>query len=753
MGFGNIMSAQTTRRHFLIGVASVSGGLAIGVRLASENSAHAQTQSALNSIPFNAWAKLSTDGTVTVIICQSEMGQGIATGLAQLVAEELDADWSKVVVEMAPADPIYRNTYLVKEALTGGYENFEPGMAAAAKEALLDFIARHIGQQVTGGSTSMRWLYQPMRQAGATMRMMLVQAAAMRWQVPTAQCTTDRGYVVHVASKRRLAYGDLVESAAGREPPEQVSLKSPKDFRLIGQSVPRLDIPAKVLGRAEFGIDIRRPNQVFAVITFAPTLGGKLQSVDDSTAKSMQGVIDVVAMDDAVVTIADTTWHARQAANALTISWDAGSNKNLNSLDVEQRMQASLSDDGKVAEEIGQPAEELARHNKYIEANYAVPYLAHATLEPMNCTVEITEAGVDIWTPTQAQETMAKVAAKIAKISDSKVRIHTTYLGGGFGRRAEVDMAAYAVRAAIAVRRPVQLLYSREEDMARDYYRPMAVAQLQAAVDESGLPRAWTHRIVSPSILSRVAPPVTWTGLDPTSVEGATKMPYAIPHRRIDYVLNKTPIPVGFWRSVGHSQNAFFKECFLDEVAEAGKLDPYVLRRTLLRDKPHHLFVLDQVAKMIDWSKPLPYRSGHGIALHESFGSIVACALQVAVSAKGELKIERAAMAVNCGRTINPNAVEAQMQGSLVFGLTAALYGEITVHGGQIEQKNFPDYPLLSLDQTPPIEVHIVPSESPPAGVGEPGVPPVAPALANAIFSAIGIRIRRLPIARHSLAA
>lgn len=740
------------RRQFLIGTLVAGGGLAVGVRLLADDS-EASPRGASGTATFNAWARIAADGEVTVVVCQSEMGQGVYTALAMLLAEELDADWSRVRVEAAPADAAYRNTFLIKEAVTGGYRGPEPGLVGSAKEAVLDLLARLAGQQVTGGSTSVRWLHEPLRQAGATMRALLIDAAAARWSVPAGECATEPGRVLHRPSGRALDYGALAEAAAAIKPPAKVELKSPQDFRLIGKSIPRLDTPAKVAGTARFGIDVRRPGQAFAAIAFAPTFGGTLKAFDEAAAKAVRGVIAVLPMEDALLCVADNSWRAMQGAAAANPQWEPGPNARLESAEIEKQLAVALGDDARVAEEYGEPIAELKRQPKHVEAHYAVPYLAHATMEPMNCTAEVSAAGVDVWLPTQAQENARKAAAAAAGVDDERVRIHTTFLGGGFGRRAEFDMVPYAVRAAKAVGRPVQLLYSREQDMRRDYYRPAAASELRAAIAPDGSPTAWTQRIVSPSILSRIVPPIAWTGLDETSVEGGTRLGYEIAHRRVDYVMDKTPVPVGFWRSVGHSQNAFFKECFLDEVAEAGGRDPYGLRRSLLVNRPRHLAVLDRAAEAADWGKPLARRQGRGIALHQSFGSIVACVMQVEVSETGAIRLRRATMAIDCGIVIHPDTVEAQMQGSLVFALTAALYGQITLVNGQVQQGNFDDYALLSLAETPEVAVHVLPSERPPGGVGEPGVPPVAPALVNAIFAATGKRIRSLPLARHDLSA
>lgn len=736
------------RRRFLVGSAALGGAFLLGFMLPGEARAGG------GAARFDAWLRIAGDGTVSVLLPQSEMGQGVHTALAMLIAEELEADWSRIRIEDVNGEAAYRNTFLVKEMLTGGGTDEDPSLLAGAQARLAGWIGRFAGQQVTGGSSSLRWLHLPLRQAGAAAREMLIAAAARRWAVPPGDCRAENGEVRHEASGRRLGFGDLAAEAATLPPPEHVDLKPPSAFRLIGKAVPRLDTHAKVTGRATFGIDTRLEDQLFAAIAFTPTFGGSLGGLDPAPALAMRGVEAVVRMKDAFAVVADNWWRARRALEALAPDWEPGPNAALDSAEIARLMLAQLGDSGKVAHEQGEAGRALQTGRRHVEAEYSVPYLAHATMEPMNCLARVGPDLVEVWAPTQAQDGARKAAAEAAGVAVDRVRLRTTYLGGGFGRRSESDFVTRAVSVAKAVPgRPVLLLYSREDDMRHDFYRPAAATRMMAAIGGDGLPQAWSQTIVCPSILARVFPPITWTGTDDTATEGAVKMPYAIANQRIEYVRDRTPVPVGFWRSVGHSQNAFFKECFIDEIARAAELDPLELRRRLLRREARHLAVLERAASMAGWGRPMPARRGQGLALHASFGSIVAQVAEVAVSARGEVRVERVCCAIDCGSVVNPDTIVAQMEGSIVFGLAAAMHGEITLAKGRVEQGNFPDYPLPGLADSPRIEVAIIASGARIGGVGEPGVPPTAPALVNAIFAATGKRLRALPVSRHDLAA
>jgi isoquinoline 1-oxidoreductase beta subunit len=740
-----IEQPQLNRRQVLAGAAA--GALVLGLQLTGRADAAGMTAPEAAKGTFNAWLRIAADDSVTIIVSQSEMGQGVYTALPMLVAEELECDWSKVTVEAAPPDDAYKNLYAVKDALSGSHAEELTG----AKDWVVTRFARILGEQFTGGSSSVRGGYLPLRQAGASAREMLRSAAATAWNVPVEECSADNGRIVHSKSGRSTTYGALASAAALLDRPDGVPLKPKQTWRLLGKPVPRLDIVAKVTGQAQFGIDVRLPDMLFAAVQACPVFGGKLKRFDKAAVMQMPGVKQVVGLDDAVAVVADSTWRAKQALAALPVTWDEGTAAGVSSDGILADFQAGFGESGSAVYKVGDAPAAMAAAARRISAEYRVPFLAHATMEPMNCTAWVTENSAEVWVPTQAQQRAQAAAAKAAGLSQSQVRIHTTLLGGGFGRRFETDSLIQAVTVAKAVAVPVQLLWSREEDMRHDFYRPAMVGRLEAGLHSDGMPVAWTHRIVGPSIMSRVYPPVTWMGPDSTSIEGAIELPYAIPNVRVSYVVRQTPVPVGFWRSVGHSHNAFIKESFLDEVAAAGGKDPVALRRALLELLPRDRAVLERAVSAAGWEKPLPPGSGRGVALHRSFGSIVAEVAEVEVGTDGALRVHRVVCAVDCGTVINPDIVEAQMQGAIVFGLTAALYGAITIDKGRVVEGNFDAYQMLRLAETPAIEVYILPSDAPPGGVGEPAVPPIAPAVANAVFAATGKRVRSLPLMGQDL--
>jgi isoquinoline 1-oxidoreductase beta subunit len=729
---------KVDRRQFLLGLAGGSAGLMIGCAHAADLPAGVPRAGA-----FDAWLRIGSDDSVTVLVSQSEMGQGVTTSLPMLVAEELGCDWSRIKVEMAPADPLYRNVFVVKEMLTGG-AHLEEGSLI---DKVLTKVAAVAGQQVTGGSTSIRGHFTRLRRTGASARELLIAAAATEWQVSPGDCVARDGKVLHPASARSASFGSLAERAAALKPPEEIRLKSPKDWSLLGKPTKRLDSAIKTDGRAIFGTDVRLPDMLHGVIQLSPVFGGKLQRADADKVRGMPGVKAVVPLEAAVVVVADTTWQAMAAMAALPVAWNDGDGARFSSKAYATDLLRSLSAKGDKAEAKGEIDPAFAAAAKTVEADYEVPFLAHATLEPMNCTARVGKDLVEIWAPTQAQETALWAAADAAGVSRSKVRVHTTYLGGGFGRRAEFDFVAPTVKAAAAVGRPVQLLWPRDEDMRHDFYRPAAASRIRAGLDKAGMPTAWHQKIASASIMKRVFPPTTWLDVDQTLVEGAVRMPYAIPHRRIEAIVKDCPVPVGFWRSVGHSYTAFMKECFVDELAAAAGKDPLAYRLAMLAGDPRSRAVLSLAAEKADWGKPLPPRQGRGLALHASFGAIVAEVAEVSVAADGSVEVKRVVCAVDCGIVINPSTVVAQMQSGVVFGLTAALDGRIDVIGGRVVQGNFDDYPMLRLGETPPIEVHILPSTAAPGGVGEPSTPPIAPAVVNAVAAATGKRVRALPLA------
>lgn len=731
---------KLSRRAVIKLAAGSAAGLVLGFHLPARE-AKGSSPAASDFGPFlNAWLRIAPDETVTVIVDRAEMGQGIYTALPMLLAEDLGCEWSRVRVVAAPADPVYRNVFLVKEMLSGGQQ-----MGNTA-DWLVGKIARLLGQQVTGGSSSVRGAYKPLRIAGATAKGMLIAAAAKRWGVPDATCQTPGGGVVtHSESGRSLTYGALAAEAASFRPPQRPNLIQPLNWKLIGKPLPRLDLPAKVDGSAGFGIDVRVQGMLFAAVAACPTFQGTLGRIDAAAASAMPGVKMVVPLKDAVAVVADNTWRAERALAAVGIEWLQPSETPLDTARIEESLRLSLERPGRTAEEIGDVPKALAGAAKRISADYEVPYLAHATMEPINATARVTPEGVDLWIPTQAQEMSAKVAAEAAGVSADKVRVHTTYLGGGFGRRSETDVVTQAVSIAKAVGAPVQVVWSRAEDMTHDFYRPAAACRLEAGIDAEGRMLAWNQRLASPSILARVFPSALWMEPDPTAVEGAVRQPYAIPNRKVAHEIATFAVPVGFWRSVGHSYTAFFKECFLDEVAAAAGADPLAFRRTHLAEGSRERAVLELAAAKANWGTPLPPGRGRGIALHSSFGSIVALVAEVVVDESG-LHVIRVVAAIDCGVIINPDTVAAQVEGSIVFGLTAALHGRISIDRGRVVEKNFDDYPMLKLADMPVVEIHMVESRDPPGGVGEPVVPPVAPALCNAIHAATGKRIRRLPV-------
>ena len=576
---------------------------------------------------------------------------------------------------------------------------------------------------------------------------MLVTAAAREWGVPPESCSAEQGVVWHRATGRRLTYGVLAEKAAKLPVPQNPRLKDPSEFRLIGRPVPRLDVPAKVDGSAVFGLDVRLPGLLFATVARCPVFGGTLASLDASRAKAIKGVRAVVQVPSGVGVVADAFWPAKLGRQALDIKWSEGPNRAVSSAAITRTLRAAAARPGAVARREGDPARALGGAAHRLEATYQVPFLAHATMEPQTCTVHVRADGCDVWAPTQSQEATRDVVATITGLPPAAVRVHTTFLGGGFGRRSEVDFVEEAAHVAKATGAPVQVVWTREDDIRHDLYRAATLSVLRAGLDRERRPVAWTQHVVGPSILGRLAPEQLQKGIDVTSLMGATSLPYAIPNLEVQYTRKETGVPVGYWRSVGESYNPFMTECFLDEVAAASGRDPVELRRELLVGQPRYRGVLDLAAARAGWGTPLGQGRGRGIALHGgSFGSYLAQVAEVVVAKDGSVRVERVVCAIDCGIVVNPDTVTAQMEGGIVFGLSAALKGAITIERGRVQQSNFHDYPLLRMHEMPVIEVHIVPSPEPPGGVGESGVAPVAPAVCNAIFAATGRRVRQLPI-------
>jgi isoquinoline 1-oxidoreductase beta subunit len=707
------MSARTdvTRREFLQTASVAGAGLVIGFHVPARFLAGPAPAD-----PFapNAWLRINPDESVLVIVDRSEMGQGVTTSLPMLLAEELEADWSKIKIEFAPADKAYINPMF--------------------------------GMQGTGGSTSVRAAYTPLRKAGAAAREMLVTAAAETWGVDQAECRADKGAVVHAPSKRRLTYGKLTAKAATVPLPQDVPLKSSKDWKILGTRVRRLDTPPKVDGSAQFGIDVREPGMLVAVVARCPVFGGKVARFDATQAQAVPGVRQAVQISSGVAVVADGYWPAKKGRDALEVTWDEGPTAQVSSASISQLFAQRAEQEGAVARHDGDTQAALQLATYKVEAVYELPFLAHATMEPMNCAAHVRADGVDIWAPTQFQTGAQGLGAKIGGVAPEKVKVHTTYLGGGFGRRFELDFIQEALETSKAAGAPVKVIWTREDDIRNAKYRPASRHALRAGLDAAGQPVAWTHRIVAPSIMARVFPDTVKNGLDGEAVEGGVGMPYAIPNVHVDYLLTDTGIPVGFWRSVNNSFNAFAVESFIDELAHAAKKDPYEYRRDLLGKAPRHLGVLNLAASKAGWGTPLPAGRTRGIAVYKAFESYVAEVAEVSVASDGTVRVHRVVCAVDCGPVVNPDIVEAQMQGGIVYGLTAALWGEITLDKGRVQQSNFHDYRMLRLAEMPVVEVHIVPSSDAQGGVGEPGTPPIAPAVCNAIFAATGKRIRKLPI-------
>ena len=698
--------SRITRRNFIKAGTLAGTGLVISFYLPSSSELNTSGNAADAAFAPNAYLQIEPSGRITVWVSKSEMGQGVQTSLPMLVAEELEADWSTIHIKQADANPKY-------------------------------------GDQGTGGSTSVRTMWTPLRKAGATARTMLIAAAAQTWGVDKLTCKAEKGAVIHGPSGRKLGYGALAEKASKLPVPTTVSLKDPKDFRIIGKKMPRLDTGDKVDGKAVFGLDVRVPGMLYATLVRCPVFGGKAVSFDASKAKAIQGVRDVVQVRDGIAVVAENTWLALEGRRALEIKWDEGPNKELNSLSISRMFADQSSQPGLVAHKVGDAATALKSAPNILESLYEFPYLAHATMEPMNCTADVRADRCEIWAPTQFPSWGQEMIAGIAGLKPEKVTVHVTLLGGGFGRRANPDFMAQAAEISKAVGAPVMLVWTREDDMQHDFYRPASSQLLRAGIDNKGIPLAWHHHILGPSIDAQMNP--SFKGLDKGAVDVAASLPYSIPNIHVDFLNVNIPVPVGWWRSVWASQHAYANECFLDEIALASRSDPYEFRMKLLANEPRYKGVLKLAADKAGWGKKLPEERGMGIAVAKSFGTYVAQVAEVSVERK-KVRVHRVVCAVDCGRCVNPDTIEAQMQGAIVMGLAAALKGEITIDRGRVMQGNFNDYPVLRMDEIPVIETYIVPSQANPGGIGEPGLPPIAPAVANAIFASIGKRIRRLPI-------
>jgi isoquinoline 1-oxidoreductase beta subunit len=703
-----------SRRRFLQVGAAAGGGLLLSLNLPLPGVADA---AGAEGSALNAFIRIEGDGKIVLTMPYVEMGQGTYTAIPMLIAEELEVALTQVSVEHAPP-----NGKLYGNPVFGGL-------------------------QATGGSTSIRAAWQPLREAGAVARAMLVAAAAKQWNVDPASCRAENGEVLHPASNRRIGYGAVAAVAAALPVPPSPPLKGPAEFKLIGTPAKRLDTPAKVNGTAVFGMDVRLPGMTIATLAQSPVFGGRVKSLDDAAAKAVKGVRQIVRLDDAVAVVADHYAAAKKGLAALAIEWDDGPHAKLSTEAVARELEQATLQSGSVAQNIGDVDKAMAGAAKKIEAIYQVPFLAHATMEPMNCTVHVRKDGCEVWVGSQVIERAQEAAAKVTGLPQDKVIVHNHLIGGGFGRRLEIDGVTRAVEIAKQVDGPVKIVWSREEDIQHDMYRPYFFDRMSAALDGKGMPLAWRHRFAGSSVLARWLPPTFQNGLDFDTIDGAIDLVYALPNLRVEYLRVEPPgIPTAFWRSVGPSHNVFVGESFIDELAAAAGQDAVAYRRALLDKSPRAKAVLELAAEKAGWGQPLPDRAGRGASVQSVFGTYMAHVAEVEVAKSGAVRVRRVVCAVDCGIAVNPDTVRAQIEGAVMFGVTAALYGEITLKDGRVEQSNFDTYQMLRIDEAPAVEVHIVASAEAPGGMGEPGTSAIMPAVANAVFAATGKRLRKLPI-------
>ena len=707
------------RRTFLQASAATSGALMIGFHLPAIAKPAIPVPGA-KTVQANAWVKIGSDNTITIICHRSEMGQGTYTSMPMLVAEELEVDLARVKIEMAPADAVYINSLL--------------------------------GGQLTGGSTSVRDAWTSLRLAGAQARMMLVSAAAKEWNVPESDCRAENGQVLSKSGKK-LFYGQLVEKAAVLPVPKDVPLKDPKFFKIVGKPVRRLDTAAKVTGRAGFGIDVELPGMLIASLAQCPVLGGKPLTVDDTKAKTMSGVHAVVKIDDGVAVVADTFWQAKMARDALNITWDNGAGAKLSSAGISQGLKDALAKPAATVKKLGDADTAIAGAAKRIEAAYELPFLAHATMEPMNFTADVHKDGCDIYGPTQFPQLAEGVAMQITGLPKAKVNVHTTFLGGGFGRRIDVDFIVQAVQISKAVGKPVKLIWTREDDMTHDFYRPVSLHTLSAGLDATGTPVGFKFRLTSQSVTARLFPAFVKDGMEPFMTEAAVT-PYQINNMTVENTIIDSGVRVGYWRSVSHALNAFANESFMDELAFAAGRDPLDFRMALITGKDNERFrnVLKLAAEKAKYKSGGKLPNGHaqGIALMEGYGTYVAQIAEVSV-VNNAIKVHRVVVAVDCGMMVNPDIVKAQIESSVAYGLSAALLSKITFKDGRVEQSNFHDYPVLRMNEMPKIEIHLVASTEKPGGIGEPITATTGPSVANAVFVATGKRVRTMPMTSDAL--
>jgi isoquinoline 1-oxidoreductase beta subunit len=712
-----VLAKAASRRAFLQAGMAASGALLLGFRIPW---AGAAAEHAAGEFAPNAFIRIDRQGVVTLIMPQVEMGQGVYTSIPMILAEELDAKWEQVTVETAPpSDALYGNPTF--------------------------------GIQVTGNSNSIRAFWMPLRKAGAGARAMLIEAAALRWKVDPGTCRGDNGEVVHAPSGRKFAYADLIDDASRIAPPKDPPLKAVSDFKLIGKPLKRLDTPDKVNGKVVYGIDVMPPGLKFATLAACPVFGGKVGHVDDSKAKQVPGVRQIIVLDDLVAVVGDHMWAAKQGLAALDITWNEGANAQISSDNVWTQIRAASTKSGVVAKTAGDVAQGLTRGER-LDAAYEMPFLAHATMEPMNCTVHVQADSCEVWVGTQVLSRVQAIAAKTTGLPLEKVTAHNHLIGGGFGRRLEVDVVEKAVRIAQKVDGPVKVVWTREEDIQHDIYRPVYRDVLSASVADGRIV-GWSHRITGSSVIARWLPPAFQKGIDIDAIDSGADIPYDIPNLQVEYQRDEPPaVPTGFWRGVGPNNNVFAIESFIDELARKTGKDPVAFRRDMLGKNPRLLAALNLAADKAGWDKPLPARTGRGVAAQVAFGSFIATIAEVEVAENGDIHLHRIVSAVDTGIVINPDTVIAQLQGGIIFGLTAALYGEITIDKGRVRQSNFHDYRMLRINEVPNIEVHLIQSGEAPGGIGETGTTAAPPALGNAIYAATGIRLRRLPVDRDILA-
>ncbi len=711
-----------SRRKFLKQSAAIGGGLTLGLHVPDALAQNPGSGSALAEI--NAWVVVRPDDTVIIRYARSEMGQGSMTSAPMLVAEELECDWKNVRIEYASANESVRRK-------------------------------RPWGDMAAVGSRTIRNSQEYLRKGGATAREMLIAAAAQKWSVAAAECVAANGVITHTPSGKKTSFGTVANDAARLEPPKEVQLKDPKNWKLIGKSMRRFDIPDTVMGTQRYGIDTQLPGMVYAAIAQCPVFGGKVKSFDAAKVQGRRGIIKVLPMESFVAVVADNWWRAKEALKDVSIEWEVGANGNVSSASLMEFYRGGLNaqTDIAVARRDGDVDQGFASAAKVIEAEYFTPYLAHSTLEPMVCTALIKDGRVDVWTSTQNAEASLATAAATAGVPLENVEVHRVQLGGGFGRRGGAqDFVRQGVAIAKAMEgTPVKMLWTREEDTQHDFYRPASLIRMKAGLDASGNPVAWYSRVSSTSIIATLPRLPLKDGVDPQAVASLNDLPHAIPNVRIEYAQRNANVPVGFWRTVGHSQNPYVRECFMDELASAAGKDPLEYRRALLQKSPKDLGILEMVAKVADWGRPLPAGVFRGIAETEGYGSYTSAVAELSVNGKGEVKIHRLVLGIDPGYAVNPDNILAQMQGSAVFMLTAMFWGEITIKDGRVEQSNFHDYRMMLLREMPKVEIVIAPSGGFWGGVGEPGQASIAPAVCNAIFAATGKRIRSLPLKNHGL--